>query len=120
MDDLINKVGIYFWVVVVGFVGGVLSIAGGNAKVVSDGKAIINFFVGTISSTFICWVAYETAFYFTEKGSFSLAVGGFFAWRGTAWVSAVIDKAIDKRIDNFGGGGDDFSNLPKPPRDINF
>ena len=118
MDDLIDRLGFYFWVIIVGFVGGVLSIAGGNAKVASDGKAIVNFFVGTISSTFICWVAYETAFYFTEKGSFSLAVGGFFAWRGTAWVSAVIDKAIDKKIDRFDVGSDDFSQ--KPPRDINF
>ena len=107
MDDLIDRLGFYFWVIIVGFMGGVLSIAGGNAKVASDGKAIVNFFVGTISSTFICWVAYETTFYFTEKGSFSLAVGGFFAWRGTAWVSAVIDKAIDKKIDSFGDSDDD-------------
>ena len=119
MEDLLSQLGFYFWVIIVGFVGGILSIAGDNAKVASDGKAIINFFVGTISSTFICWEAYETAFYFTEKSSFSLAVGGFFAWRGTAWVSAVIDKAIDKKIDNFGGGYDDFKD-PKPPRDINF
>ena len=118
MDDLMDRLGFYFWVIIVGFVGGVLSIAGGNAKIASDGKAIINFFVGTISSTFICWVAYETTFYFTEKGSFSLAVGGFFAWRGTAWVSAVIDKAIDKKINSFDVGRDDFSQ--KPPRDINF
>lgn len=115
MDDLMDRLGFYFWVIIVGFVGGVLSIAGGNAKVASDGKAIINFFVGTISSTFICWVAYETAFYFTGKGSFSLAVGGFFAWRGTAWVSAVIDKAIDKKIDNFCDSNYDYT--PRPPRD---
>lgn len=43
MDDLIDRLGFYFWVIIVGFVGGVLSIAGGNAKVASDGKAIINF-----------------------------------------------------------------------------
>ncbi|WP_103576572.1 hypothetical protein [Campylobacter concisus] len=115
MDDLMDRLGFYFWVIIVGFVGGVLSIAGGNAKIASDGKAIINFFVGTISSTFICWVAYETAFYFTEKSSFSLAVGGFFAWRGTAWVSAVIDKTIQKKIDNFGDSNYDYT--PRPPRD---
>ena len=118
MDDLMDRLGFYFWVIVVGFIGGVLSIAGGNAKIASDGKAIINFFVGTISSTFICWVAYETTFYFTEKGSFSRAVGGLFAWRGTAWVSTVIDKAIDKKIDSFGDSNDDFP--PKPPKDLNF
>ena len=117
MDDLMDRLGFYFWVIIVGFVGGVLSIAGGNAKAASDGKAIINFFVGTISSTFICWVAYEATFFFTEKANFSLAVGGFFAWRGTAWVSIMIDKAIDKKISSF-GGYDDFP--PKPPKDLNF
>lgn len=118
MDDLMDRLGFYFWVIVVGFIGGVLSIAGGNAKIASDGKAIINFFVGTISSTFICWVAYEATFYFTEKGSFSLAVGGFFAWRGTAWVSAVIDKAIDKKIDNLSDNNYDYP--PRPPRDYDI
>ena len=117
MDDLMDRLGFYFWVIIVGFVGGVLSIAGGNAKIASDGKTIINFFVGTISSTFICWVAYEATFFFTEKANFSLAVGGFFAWRGTAWVSTMIDKAIDKKISSF-GSYDDFP--PKPPRDLNF
>ena len=117
MDDLMDRLGFYFWVIIVGFVGGVLSIAGGNAKAASDGKAIINFFVGTISSTFICWVAYEATFFFTEKANFSLAVGGFFAWRGTAWVSTMIDKAIDKKISSF-GGYDDFPS--KPPKDLNF
>lgn len=118
MDDLMDRLGFYFWVIIVGFVGGVLSIAGGNAKIASDGKAIINFFVGTISSIFICWVAYEATFFFTEKANFSLAVGGFFAWRGTAWVSAMIDKAIDKKIDSFGDSNDDYT--PRPPRDLNF
>ena len=57
-------------------------------------------------------------FYFTEKGSFSLAVGGFFAWRGTAWVSAVIDKAIDKKIDNLSDNNYDYP--PRPPRDYDI
>ena len=118
MDDLLNKAGFYFWVAVVGFVGGVLSLENDSHKPLHSGKAIINSIISAISSTFICWVAYETAFYFTEKGSFSLAVGGFFAWRGTAWVSAMIDKAIDKKIDSFGDSNDDYT--PRPPRDLNF
>lgn len=62
--------------------------------------------------------------FFTKEDRFSLAIGGFFALRGTAWISAVvdkvIDKVIDKKIESFGGGGyyDDYS--PKPPQDYNF
>ena len=93
-----DRLGFYFWVIVVGFIGGVLSIAGGNAKIASDGKAIINFFVGTISSTFICWVAYETTFYFTEKGSFSLAVGGFFCVERHS-LGQCCDRQSDKQKD---------------------
>ena len=118
MDDLINKVGFYFWVAVVGLVGGILSLTNNDA--LKSGKAVINLIVGTVSSMFVCWLAYEITFYFTEKDRFSLAVGGFFAWRGAVWMNAVIDKAIDKKIESFSSRDDDFSNLPKPPRDLNF
>lgn len=119
MEDLLNKAGFYFWVAVVGFVGGVLSLENDSHKPLHSGKAIINSIISAISSMFICWIFYEVTFYFTKENRFSLAVGGFFAWRGTAaWISAIVDKAIDKKIESFGGGYDDFSQ--KPPRDINF
>ena len=85
MDDLINKVGFYFWVAVVGLVGGILSLTNNDA--LKSGKAVINLIVGTVSSMFVCWLAYEITFYFTEKDRFSLAVGGFFAWRGAVWMN---------------------------------
>ena len=119
MEDLLNKAGFYFWVAVVGFVGGVLSLENDSHKPLHSGKAIVNSIISAISSMFICWIFYEVTFYFTKENRFSLAVGGFFAWRGTAWISATVDKAIDKKIESLGGGGyDDFST--KPPRDLNF
>ena len=119
MEDLLNKAGFYFWVAVVGFVGGVLSLENDSHKPLHSGKAIINSIISAISSMFICWIFYEVTFYFTKENRFSLAVGGFFAWRGTAWISAVVDKAIDKKIESLGGGYyDDYS--PKPPQDYNF
>lgn len=118
MDDLINKVGFYFWVAVVGFVGGILSLENYTHKPLHSGKAIINSIISAISSMFICWIFYEVTFYFTKENRFSLAVGGFFAWRGTAWISAVVDKVIDKKLNSFDVGSDDFSQ--KPPRDFDF
>lgn len=118
MDDLLNKVGFYFWVAVVGFVGGVLSLKNDSHKPLHSGKAIINSIISAISSMFICWIFYEVTFYFTKENRFSLAVGGFFAWRGTAWISTTVDKAIDKKLNSFDNSYDDFSQ--KPPRDINF
>ena len=120
MEDLLNKAGFYFWVAVVGLIGGILSLANDPQKPLHSGKAIVNSFISTISSMFICWIFYEIALFFTKEDRISLAVGGFFAWRGTAWISAVVDKAIDKKIESFGVGGyyDDYS--PKPPQDYNF
>nr|WP_315520398.1 hypothetical protein [uncultured Campylobacter sp.] len=119
MDDLMDRLGFYFWVIIVGFVGGVLSLENDFHKPIHSGKAIVNSIISAISSMFICWIFYEVTFHFTKEDPFSLAVGGFFAWRGTAWIRATVDKAIDKKIDGF-GGGDDFSNLPRPPKDLNF
>ena len=119
MEDLLSQLGFYFWVAVVGLIGGILSLANDPQKPLHSGKAIVNSFISTISSMFICWIFYEVALFFTKEERLSLAVGGFFAWRGTAWISAVVDKAIDKKIESLGGGGyDDFST--KPPRDLNF
>ena len=115
MDDLINKVGFYFWVAVVGLVGGILSLTNNDA--LKSGKAVINLIVGTVSSMFVCWLAYEITFYFTEKDRFSLAVGGFFAWRGAVWMNAVIDKAIDKKIEGLNDSYKNFSDFRYEDRD---
>nr|DAU95549.1 MAG TPA: holin [Caudoviricetes sp.] len=96
MDNILEEIGLYFWVILVGLVGGLLNLA--NSKK-SGARRFINAIVGTASSMFVCWLAYETTFYFTQAPKFSLAVGGFFAWRGAEWATAMIDKAVDKRIE---------------------
>ena len=111
MDNILEEIGLYFWVVLVGLVGGLLNMASSKQK---GAQRLISALVGTASSMFVCWLAYETTFYFTQAPKFSLAVGGFFAWRGAEWATAMIDKAIDKKIDGINGsrydnyGYDDF------------
>jgi hypothetical protein len=118
MEDLVSKLGIYFWVVVVGLLGGALGSINNKEQTINRERKVINFIVDTISSSFICWIFFEIASFFTNNNDrFSLAVGGFFSWRGTAWIRAVVDKVIDKKISSF-GSYDDFP--PKPPKDLNF
>lgn len=100
MDNVIEEIGLYFWVVLVGLVGGLLNLANSKKK---GAQRLINALVGTASSMFVCWLAYETTFYFTQAPKFSLAVGGFFAWRGAEWATAMIDKAVEKKIETMGG-----------------
>lgn len=99
MDNILEEIGLYFWVILVGLAGGLLNMASSKKK---GAQRLISALVGTASSMFVCWLAYEATFYFTQAPKFSLAVGGFFAWRGAEWVTAMIDKAIDKKIDTLG------------------
>lgn len=115
VDSLIEEIGFYFWVIMVGVFGGLLNLANSGASGKSKLHRALNALIGTLSSMFVCWLAYEAALYFTQAPKFSLAIGGFFAWRGAEWVTAMIDKAIDKKIDNFGDSNYDYT--PRPPRD---
>lgn len=102
VDSLIEEIGFYFWVIIVGVFGGLLNLANGGKGGRSKLHRALNALIGTLSSMFVCWLAYEAALYFTQAPKFSLAIGGFFAWRGAEWVTAMIDKAIDKKIDTLG------------------
>lgn len=102
VDSLIEEIGFYFWVIMVGVFGGLLNLANSGASGKSKLHRALNALIGTLSSMFVCWLAYEATLYFTQAPKFSLAIGGFFAWRGAEWVTAMIDKAIDKKIDTLG------------------
>ena len=103
MDSILEEIGFYFWVFIVGVVGGLLNLANGGKGGRSKLHRALNALIGTLSSMFVCWLAYEVAHFFTQAPKFSLAIGGFFAWRGAEWVTAMIDKAIDKKIDGING-----------------
>lgn len=53
---------------------------------------------GSMTSAFLCWLGFESALYFTQNHNFSLAIGGFFAWRGADWVTNLIDEFVKYRI----------------------
>lgn len=99
MNDLIThlKNHYLFWVIVVGLVAGFLSHSK-NERPKSLKQRFIYFVTGAISSTFLCWMSYELAFYFIKEQNASLAIGGFFAWRGAEWATRVVDRWIEAKI----------------------
>ena len=107
MDSILEEIGFYFWVFIVGVFGGLLNLASSGASGKSKLHRALNALIGTLSSMFVCWLAYEAALYFTEAPKFSLAIGGFFAWRGAEWATAMIDKAVDKKIDGINANKSD-------------
>ena len=107
MDDVIEEIGLYFWGILVGRVGGLLNMANSGKK---GAQRLVNLVVGTASAMVVCWLAYETTFYFTQAPKFSLAVGGFFAWRGAEWATAMIDKAVEKKIEGLNGNSYDYGD----------
>lgn len=117
MDNVIEEIGLYFWVILVGLVGGLLNLANSKKK---GAQRLINALVGTASSMFVCWLAYEATFYFTQAPKFSLAVGGFFAWRGAEWATAMIDKAVEKKIEGLNDKSYDYQDYGGSFRHENF
>ena len=117
MDDVIEEIGLYFWVVLVGLVDGLLNMANSGKK---GAQRLVNLVVGAGSSMFVCWLAYETTFYFTQAPKFSLAVGGFFAWRGAEWATAMIDKAVEKKIEGLNGNSYGHQDYGSDFRHENF
>lgn len=107
MDNILEEIGLYFWVILVGLVGGLLNMANSGKK---GAQRLINWLVGSASSMFVCWLAYETTLYFTQAPKFSLAVGGFFAWRGAEWATAMIDKAVEKKIEGLNSNSYDYQD----------
>ncbi|MBR8466170.1 hypothetical protein KDE13_07440 [Campylobacter sp. faydin G-140] len=97
MNDFKNSY--LFWVLMVGLVAGFLSHAK-DERPKSLKQRFIYFVIGAISSTFLCWMTYEIAFYYIAQQNPSLAIGGFFAWRGAEWATAIVDKFIDSKLKN--------------------
>ncbi|MBE2985483.1 hypothetical protein CCAL6883_09090 [Campylobacter sp. RM6883] len=116
LEDLTNKP--FFWVVVMGFIGGLLNLADPKK---SNAHNALNIITGIAGSMFLCYLAYEATFYFTQVDRISVAVGGFFAWRGANWANEMVDKAIKSRInkpqDDYRGYG--YGNeVPPIPRNL--
>ncbi|MGG7049262.1 MULTISPECIES: phage holin family protein, partial [unclassified Campylobacter] len=84
-----------FWVMVVGVFGGLLNLSDPKKSIAHN---IANAITGILSSVFMCWIAYECALYFTQADRLSLAIGGFFAWRGANWANEIVDRFINDKI----------------------
>lgn len=97
--DLIDKLGFYAWVIVVGFIGGILGLASKGRRKIAD------FIIGTITSMFLGWIGYEIINAFAKNEKIALASCGFIAWRGAEWVRNVFDEILKNKVkdDDFKG-----------------
>ncbi|CAD7288196.1 hypothetical protein [Campylobacter suis] len=105
-------------VLLVGFIGGMLNLADPKKSITHN---ILNIITGVFGSMFLCWIAYEVAFYFIHDNSMCLAVGGFFAWRGANWANETVDKLIKSKIESSNKDYptyDDYNKIPPMPRNL--
>ena len=93
MENLIDKLGFYVWVICVGFIGGVLGAIG------SDKKKIVDGVVGTFTSMFLGWIGYEVVNAWLKDEKIALATCGFVAWRGAEWIRGVVDEMIKAKLE---------------------
>lgn len=96
-----------FLVIFVGLIGGILSNENKNKGEKNKLRRFIFFVFGTTTSIFLCWISFEITFYFTSKQNLSLAIGGFFSWRGANWVIDISNKIINELIDKIDGKKDE-------------
>lgn len=86
-----------FYIILVGITAGFLAHKD-DIRPKSITQRLGFFITGAISSVFMCWLAYEVAFFYTNTNNVSLAIGGFFAWRGAEWAQGVVDRWINAKI----------------------
>jgi len=91
--ELLDKVGFYFWVILVGFIGGILDYIDSGSK-----KKATSVIVGIATSMFLGWIGFEMANFFIKDTRASLAICGFLAWRGTEWIKETVDRAINSKL----------------------
>lgn len=95
--DILDVLGVYIWVALVGFIGGILNI--GTSPHKSTGHKWLNLIVGILSSMFCGWISFEIILYAYGHERLALATCGFFAWKGADWANVLADKAVDKFLD---------------------
>ncbi|WP_169976253.1 phage holin family protein [Campylobacter sp. RM16191] len=116
--NIVKEMGIYFWVLVIGLIGGLLNIGSCPSK--STGHKAANLIVGTASSMFLGWISFEIVDHIYQSEKVALAACGFFAWKGAEWINALLDKVIDSRLkkrdDWYSDRYSDYDYTPPIPR----
>lgn len=103
LNTFFDKLGIYAWVLLVGLTGALLN--AGNRQNKSTKRKVGDFIVGLISSCFFGWIGFEVIRFIYRDAQIAIAGCGFFAWKGTVWVEAIVEKALNKFIDSKPKGG---------------
>ncbi|EAJ1232650.1 hypothetical protein YY92_08760 [Campylobacter fetus] len=97
MDELINKLGVYAYIVLLGAFGGLLAVFQKHKLANCKTKKCYLFtsFFGVLTSIFIAYIGYEITNYFLTNEKISLAIAGVCAWAGTDALVALEKKLIN-------------------------
>mgnify|MGYP003300091391 CR=1 FL=1 len=98
MDELLSKLGIYIYVIVLGFIGGVLSLfekkklnGCDSSKICLIKKASL----GVVTAIFTGYIGYEFGLYILESQKIALAISCVCAWAGTDALIAFESKILE-------------------------
>ena len=91
----------YFFILLVGFVIGVLFVLKGYEKVeIKTRAAHIRYVLhGVVGSMFITWLGFELFLYLGLPDKLSIALGGLLAYLGTDKVATLFENFIQKKLD---------------------
>lgn len=83
-----------FWMIGVGFVGGLLNARKNKSKLTNIGDWVFNI----ATSMFLGWIAFEIVCFLLENERVGYAVGGFVAFQGASWFNHLVDSIIKQKI----------------------
>lgn len=95
-NNIIQSLGIYFYVFIVGLIGGLLNV--GARKDKSTARKYTDLGIGILSSGFFGWIGFEVINFLYQNERLALAGCGFFAWKGAVWFGELIDKIVDTKL----------------------
>ncbi len=98
MDELFNKLGIYLYVIILGFIGGVLSLFEKNKLNECQTSKIClfkKFLLGVVTAIFTGYIGFELGLYILENKKIALAISCICAWAGTDALIAFEGKILE-------------------------
>lgn len=98
MDELLNKLGIYLYVIILGFIGGILSLFEKNKLNECQTSKIClfkKFLLGVVASIFAGYVGFEFGLYILDNQKIALAISCICAWAGTDALIAFESKILE-------------------------
>lgn len=100
MNEWLETIKEYLFILIIGFIIGVLFLIKGYDKeeITSRTQLIRYVFHGIVVSMFITWAGFEIFIYFGLPYQLSVALGGAVAYLGTDRLVMIVERIIQKKL----------------------